>query len=86
MLGRLGWDAAAATVSFALVGFLDSGCFWLGDGTPGSLKSSSRQSKTGEDPCRRPVNCSGTPAPGSWELSRKGGKQRAKSAKKKGVV
>lgn len=60
MLGRLGGDAAApafAASSFTLAGFLDSG------GTPGSLKESSWLSKTGEDPCKRPVNCSGTPAP-----------------------
>ncbi|TNN73186.1 hypothetical protein EYF80_016672 [Liparis tanakae] len=68
ILGRLGGGgvtaaAAAATSSFTLAGFLGSGCSWLDDGaTPGSLKGSSRLSKTGEDPCRRPVNSSGTPA------------------------
>lgn len=85
MLGRLGGSAAAATSSFTLVGFLDSGGLWLGGWTPGSLKGSSQQSKTGEDPCRRPVNCSGTPAPCSWlswELSRKREKEWAKSVKK----
>lgn len=72
ILGRLGGVAATATSSLALADLLDSGWLWLGGGTPGSLKGSSRLSNTGEDPCKRPVNCSGTPAPWSrfsWELS-----------------
>lgn len=73
ILGRLGGGAAAATSSLALAGPLDSGWPWLGGRAPGSLKGSSRESNTGEEPWRRPVNCSGTPAPWSWlswELSR----------------
>lgn len=72
ILGRLGGGTAVTASSFTLAGSFDSR--WLGasGAAPGSRKESSRQSKTGEDPCNRPVNCSGTPAPWSslgWELS-----------------
>lgn len=62
MLGRQGEREAAGGSSLPLAGFLVSDWPWLGGRTPGRLKASSRLSTTGEDPCKRPVNCSGTPA------------------------